>query len=63
MAETKKANKSGTLRSDGRRPFLTYMDPELIKAVKRQALDTDVHAYELVEKFVAMGLKPHREKS
>lgn len=36
-------------RKDGRRPFMLYLDPALIKAVKRQALDKDIHAYELVE--------------
>lgn len=47
IAETKP-----DVRKDGRRPFMLYLDPAIIKAVKRQALDKDVHAYELVESLL-----------
>ena len=37
------------VRNDGRRQLLVYLDPDLIKALKRVALDDDVHVYEIVE--------------
>lgn len=36
-------------RIDGRRALLVYLKPELIRDLKRRALDEDVHVYELVE--------------
>lgn len=56
MAQEKSGKRLTAERQDGRRPFMTYMNPELIKALKKRALDADKHAYELVESFVAEGL-------
>lgn len=42
--------KSG--RKDGRRPLLVYMHPDLIKQLKKLALDRDVTTFSLVEEAV-----------
>lgn len=36
-------------RADGRRAFLAYLDPEVIKGLKMAALDHGTPAYEIVE--------------
>ncbi len=36
-------------RSDGRRTLLVYMDPVLIKDLKKAALDDERNVYEIVE--------------
>jgi len=36
-------------RRDGRRTLLVYMDPDLIKDVKKAALDEERTVYEIVE--------------
>ncbi len=36
-------------RVDGRRQLLVYLEPELIKELKKAALDEDRTAYEIVE--------------
>jgi len=47
--EPKRASR---LRPDGRKPFLAYLDRDLIKALKKAALDDDRNAYEIVEEAV-----------
>jgi hypothetical protein len=44
-------------RDDGRKQFLTYMRTDLIKEVKKAALDQERNAYELVEDAVEEYLK------
>lgn len=44
--ETKLAHRS---RADGRKPFLAYLNPDLIKELKKTALDDERNAYEIVE--------------
>lgn len=44
-------------RPDGRRAFLSYVDPEIIKALKMAALELDTPAYEIVEVALAEWLK------
>jgi hypothetical protein len=39
-------------RADGRRPLLVYMQPEMVKDLKKAALDEDRNAYEIVEEAV-----------
>jgi hypothetical protein len=46
MAETKSDRR---MRPDGRKPLLVYLDPKLILALKREALEKDTHAYLLIE--------------
>jgi hypothetical protein len=43
-----------------RRQFLTYMDPEVIKDIKRAALDRDTSASDLVEQAVKEWLKKQK---
>ncbi len=44
--ETKPAERS---RADGRKPFLSYLHIDLIKELKKAALDDERNAYEIVE--------------
>lgn len=39
-------------RTDGRKPFLAYLDAQLIKELKKAALDDERNAYEIVEEAV-----------
>jgi hypothetical protein len=49
-------------RPDGRRQLLIYMKPDIIKALKRAALDDDVNAYELAEEAIEAYLKTRKSK-
>jgi hypothetical protein len=49
-------------RSDGRRQFLIYLNEDLIKELKRAALDEDRPAYELAEEAIFEWLKRRRRK-
>lgn len=44
-------------RRDGRRAFLSYVDPKIIKALKVAALKREMPAYEIVEVALAEWLK------
>ena len=39
-------------RKDGQRPLMVYLDPTVIKVLKKQALDRDTNVYELVEELL-----------
>lgn len=43
------SNQSPHSRADGRRSLLVYLNAELIKELKRAALDDDRNTYEIVE--------------
>jgi hypothetical protein len=45
------------MRGDGRRQLLIYMLPDVIKDLKRAALDEDRPAYELAEEAIVDWLK------
>jgi hypothetical protein len=49
-------------RSDGRRQLLIYMDPEVIKELKRAALDEDRPAYEVAEEAIREWLRARKRK-
>jgi hypothetical protein len=49
-------------RKDGRKPFMIYLDPDLIKDIKRAALEADRNAYELVEEQMRLALKASKEQ-
>jgi hypothetical protein len=49
-------------RTDGRRQLLLYMDPEVIKELKRAALDSDRPAYEIAEEAIREFLKTKKRK-
>ncbi|WP_244542428.1 hypothetical protein [Devosia psychrophila] len=60
MAEVDKVPKAPP-RKDGRRPFMIYLDPGLIKDIKRAALEADRTACEIVEEQMRLALNapPH----
>lgn len=43
-------------RADGRRSLLVYLRPEVIKELKKAALDEDKTAYEVTEEAVSAWL-------
>jgi hypothetical protein len=49
-------------RADGRRSFLAYLDADLIKELKKAALDDERNAYEIVEEAVGDWLARHGKK-
>lgn len=50
MVSKKPASKTTQrARTDGRRPMLVYLRPDIIKQLKRAALDEDRPAYEITE--------------
>jgi hypothetical protein len=48
-------------RADGRKSLLVYLQPELIKDLKKAALDDERNAYEIVEEAIREWL-PRRSK-
>jgi hypothetical protein len=61
------ANKQGSkeasrTRADGRKQFLIYLPPDLIKEVKKAALDQDTHAYDVAEEALRNWLARRRRK-
>lgn len=58
-----KRGQRGTTRArvDGRRPLLVYLRPELIKDLKRTALDEDRTAYEITEDALTEWLRGHQK--
>lgn len=50
------------VRPDGRKPFMSYLNPDLIKNLKRAALDDERNAYEIVEEAVADWLAARDKK-
>ena len=62
MARKQADPKSIRVRKDGRHQLLVYLDPELIKDLKRFALDEDIHVYEIVEQ-ASRGWLAARSKS
>jgi hypothetical protein len=57
VAKPKEEASAGRMRGDGRRQLLIYMSPDLIKELKRAALDEDRPAYELAEEAIVDLLK------
>src|ERR1700752_5339305 len=49
-------------RTDGRRQLLLYLDPELIKELKRMALDSDQPAYEVAEEAIREFLRSRKRQ-
>jgi hypothetical protein len=47
-------------RADGRRSLLVYLDPKVIKQLKKTALDHERPAYEITEEAVREWLASHR---
>ena len=57
MARSQTVPKPIRVRKDGRRQFLVYLDPDLIKALKKTAVDQDCNAYDIVEQATRDWLK------
>jgi hypothetical protein len=53
-----KTTQTATDRKDGRRTLLLYLKPEIIKSLKKAALDQDRHAYEIAEDALKEWLSP-----
>jgi len=60
MAGKKPRSKTARqIRADGRRPLLVYLLPDVIKELKKAALDDDRNAYEITEEAVRKWLITH----
>jgi len=55
-------NAASRARSDGRRSLLVYLDAEVIKQLKKAALDQERTAYEITEEAVREWLTSHRKR-
>jgi hypothetical protein len=60
LAKPKEEASAVRMRGDGRRQLLMYMAPDLIKELKRAALDEDRPAYEIAEEAIGEWLKRHK---
>lgn len=60
MARTLRIKRLSRVRSDGRKSLLVYLHPNLIKELKKAALDEDRTAYEITEEAVAAWLDARR---
>ncbi|MGI3899886.1 MAG: hypothetical protein ACRYGP_06090 [Janthinobacterium lividum] len=49
MGEKAEVKSTARPRKDGRRQLLVYLPPDLIKALKKAALDEEITVYEIVE--------------
>lgn len=55
--------KKRSARSDGRKTLLVYLDSQLIKDLKKVALDEERNAYEIVEEAVGEWLARRARKN
>ena len=62
-SKTPEAKSVNRPRADGRRSLLVYLDADLIKQIKKVALDQDRNTYEIVEEAARDWIAKHREKS
>jgi hypothetical protein len=49
VAKVQTGQKAIRVRKDGRKQLLVYLDAELIKTLKKIAVDQDVNVYDIVE--------------
>lgn len=49
-------------RADGRKSLLVYLDPEVIKQLKKAALDHDRNAYEIAEDALREWLAENKKR-
>jgi hypothetical protein len=62
------ASRSGSknptrIRPDGRKSLLVYLHPDLIKELKKTALDEDRPAYEITEEAISVWLATRKARS
>jgi hypothetical protein len=60
LAKPKEEASAVRMRGDGRRQLLIYAAPDVIKELKRAALDEDRPAYELAEEAIRDFLKKRK---
>lgn len=60
MVRRKSGSTTARMRADGRRPLLVYLDQEIIKQLKKVALDQERTAYEITEEAVREWLSTHK---
>jgi hypothetical protein len=58
-SESKPINRT---RTDGRRSLLVYLQPDVIKQLKKAALDQETTAYEITEEALREWLVSHRKR-
>ena len=56
MSENEQRKGSRAIRKDGRRPLLVYLPPDMIRDLKKAAVDGDRHVYEIAEDAFAAWL-------
>jgi hypothetical protein len=64
MVSSKKPDSNPSVRSrdDGRKSLLVYLNADLIKELKKAALDDEVNAYEIVEEATRQWLARREKK-
>ena len=63
IARMQMPKSQASARKDGRKPLLVYLHPQLIKQLKKRALDQDTTAYELTEQALRKWLANHKSKA
>lgn len=63
MARKQAGPKPIRVRKDGRRQMLVYLDPALIKTLKKTAVDRDVNLYDIVDEAAREWLLRHNKKA
>jgi hypothetical protein len=56
MARTRRSTTPTRARADGRKSLLVYLRPDIIKELKKAALDEDKTAYEITEEAISAWL-------
>ncbi|TFV44505.1 hypothetical protein E4K65_27895 [Bradyrhizobium niftali] len=62
MRKPKEKVSSARRRADGRRQLLVYLQPDIIRELKRAAITDERPAYELVEEAIRDWLSKDRRK-
>jgi hypothetical protein len=57
-----KTPSSSRARADGRKSLLVYLDPDVIKQLKKAALDEDRNAYEITEEALRDWLGDNKKR-
>jgi len=60
MTKTPLSKSPARTRADGRKSLLVYLRPDVIKELKKAALDEDRTAYEITEEAVSAWLTAHK---
>ncbi len=62
MAKTPRSKSPARTRADGRKSLRVYLHPDVIKELKKAALDEDRTAYEITEEAVSVWLAARKPK-